>query len=159
MNLKKKIVISLISFWGVGIILALVFAGILVLQKNLSIPKVQASPATCTVTDDLEVTGDLKVNGYLKLPWWTCTRSVSDWKDVDSAVSWEAFTSAVCPANTILTGGGCECKEDVNQNEVQLRESKPTAAAVGEWYCKCQRNGGGGIMSVRAFAICCFSRF
>jgi len=65
MNLKKKIVISLISFWGVGIILALAFAGVLILQKNLSIPRVEASPGpTCQVADDLEVTKGLKVSNF-----------------------------------------------------------------------------------------------
>jgi len=66
MDLKKKIVISLISFWGVGIILALVFAGILVLQRNLTISKVQASPGPeCKVSDDLHVTGSLTVDGKI----------------------------------------------------------------------------------------------
>ena len=65
MDLKKKIIISLISFWGIGIILAFVFAGILVLQRNLSIPKVQASPGpACQVPDNLEVTKGLKVSNF-----------------------------------------------------------------------------------------------
>jgi len=65
MNLKKKIIISLISFWGVGIILALVFVSILALQKNLPISKVQASPGpACQVTDNLEVTKGLTVSNF-----------------------------------------------------------------------------------------------
>jgi len=64
MNLKKKIIISLISFWGVGIILALMFVSILALQRNLPISKVQASPGpACQVTDNLDVTGNLTVGG------------------------------------------------------------------------------------------------
>jgi len=79
MDLKKKIVISLISFWGVGIILAFVFAGILVLQRNLSIPKVQASPGpACQVPDDLDVTGSLTVGGKTNIVY-----PVNPWSTID----------------------------------------------------------------------------
>ena len=65
MDLKKKIIISLISFWGIGIILALVFVSILALQRNLTISRVQASPGpACQVPDDLEVTKGLKVSNF-----------------------------------------------------------------------------------------------
>ena len=64
MDLNKKIIISLISFWGVGIISALVFAGVLILQRSLSITRVQASPGPeCTVNDTLHVNGGVITEG------------------------------------------------------------------------------------------------
>jgi len=88
MDLKKKIIISLISFWGVGMILALVFAGILVLQRNLSIPRVQASPGpACNVNDDLIVSGGITISGTSKkdfLIWYGTAGTqyrITNWSD------------------------------------------------------------------------------
>lgn len=90
MDLKKKIIISLISFWGVGIILAFVFAGILVLQRNLSIPKVQASPGpACQVPDNLEVTGNLTVGGSTPGSIVGSAMSICNARSVDPALGCE----------------------------------------------------------------------
>jgi len=103
MDLKKKIVISLISFWGIGIILALVFVSILALQRNLSISKVQASPGpACQVTDDLDVTGGLTVGGKTNI-----VKPVNPWSTVD------------CP-NFDAVNETCDFTPDTNYSAVMI---------------------------------------
>jgi len=151
MDLKKKIIISLVSFWGIGIILALVFAGVLILQRNLTIPTVQASPATCTVDDDLEVTKTVDFSDEAD-----CHIRASS---VETDTGWYVSNTAECNFGEVLTGGGCYCSEDVNDNEVAIRISKPEQLSedwADRWYCLCQRNGGGGTITAYAYAVCCF---
>jgi len=64
MNSEKKFNIPLISILGVGIVLTLVLAGILALQRSSTISEVRASPGPeCKVEDDLKVTRNLSVLG------------------------------------------------------------------------------------------------
>ena len=149
MDLKKKIIISLVSFWGIGIILALVFAGVLILQKNLTIPRVQASPGpACTVNDDLEVTGTL--DGGSSNVCEIVTSSDGDTEDLPNYGSRIAFVD--CPSRRRLTGGGCRCEEK-DLDEVVLQYSYPFGSG---WDCRCVRISGSGNIKIDAFAVCCF---
>lgn len=148
MNLKKKVNIPLILVLGAGVILVLVFAGILALRESLTISRVQASPgSTCKVSDDLEVTGAFDLTNNAR-----CTYKEGTWTTTaDSLVK-----SISCDAGQIATGGGCVCDEDGNPDEVKIRSSIPTDSPVNGWECLCDRTLGGGTIVLKAYVVCCF---
>ena len=65
MDLKKNINRYLTILLGIATILIYVLIGVLIFRKDLLFPKVQASPATCTVSDDVNITGSLTVSSNL----------------------------------------------------------------------------------------------
>ena len=60
MDLKKNINRYLTILLGIATILIYVLIGVLIFRKDLLFPKVQASPATCTVNDSLDVSGTIR---------------------------------------------------------------------------------------------------
>ena len=154
MDLKKKIIISLVSFWGIGIILALVFAGVLILQRNLTIPRVQASPGpACTVNDDLEVTKTFDLTNVARC----IERQASGGGNIGNEQN--ASQTVSCNDGEIATGGGCRCTEDGEPEESVLRISVPAqdiSFHAAGWHCECQRRAGSGKIKVVASVVCCF---
>jgi len=57
----KRFTILLISFLGISTILVYLAIGAFLFQKDLIFPKVQASPATCTVNDDFVINGTVGI--------------------------------------------------------------------------------------------------
>jgi hypothetical protein len=172
MNLKKKIIISLISFWGVGIILALVFVSILALQRNLNIPTVQASPAICTVNDDLAIgsgfalcfkragladvcfartIGDvLKLTGSLTVDGvFAVNQLIIGYRRVSNPCIHEGICDAECDLpNEKVIGGGCSTAVWPAEWKQVINASLPVNDTT--WRCAT----AGVVTDMVAYAIC-----
>jgi len=151
MDFNKKFIIRLI--WGVGISIVLIFlfSGILIFQKNLNIPKVQASPGpACTVNDDLEVKKNLLV-GCIGIEGG-CLDNKDNKKCSSSAKdclcdSGHDIAEVTCPEGTYVIAGGC----DSDSGDKSLSHNTWTGNPPNGWYC----NWAGGVGWERARAICC----
>ena len=95
----KKFVIRLL--WGVGIGLCLIFvvSSTLVLKGKLNFPKVQASPATCTVSDDVVITGYLDVSGVYRKAG---VAGVSN-----TCPAGQTFSGLTASGGILTSAGGC----------------------------------------------------
>ncbi len=122
MDLKKKLNILLISVLGMSTVLALVFVGFLALQRNLAIPKVQASPgSTCTVNDTLAITGNrIRFTGTDGAGYSWITRSLND--DSQILIGWDGSgnTSMGC----IGIEGGCLATIDTKECSTNAKDCR-----------------------------------
>lgn len=102
MNLKKKLNILLISVLGMSTVLALIFVGFLALQRNLAIPKVQASPgSTCTVNDTLAITGNrIRFTGTDGAGYSWISRSDDDSRLL---IGWDGNRNTVIPNSLVVS--------------------------------------------------------
>ena len=149
----RKFIFRLSWIVMTSIFLVFVFAGALILQKNLSISTVRASPATCTVDDDLEVTKTFDLTNVARC----IERQASGGGNIGNEQN--ASQTVGCNDGEIATGGGCRCTEDGEPEESVLRISVPASDisfhAAG-WHCECQRRAGSGKIKVVASVVCCF---
>jgi hypothetical protein len=161
MDFKKIIVRSL---WGVGIGLVLIFlfSALLILQRNLSIPKVQASPGPdCTVNDKLIVNKELIVNDA-RISFTGTDGAGYSWikrnlDDSQMLIGWDPNRNAIIPQKLVLSKYAPKTSE-INNDTALIRfyqNSECTASdegkitykndrQVGE-LCVCARGKGGGI--------------
>lgn len=131
----KKLTITLISIIGVVIVSALVFAGILILQKSLIPSIAQANPA-CTVNDDLTVTGTFYI-GY---------EIVSDLLVIPPGA--QNSITVNCPAVKKVIGGGCRI--GIGSIAPSL-DYPPTESS---WKCAAYNPSAVTNMNLWVYAIC-----
>jgi len=143
MNFGKKLNIPLIL--GVVFVLILGSISILLIKRNLTLSKVQASPgSTCTVSDSLEVTGNFQVSGTTNIfvptrPW--ATVDCAGWDSSDDTcnfggafLGYSAIVLAVAPdvASDVLN------VEFYDSGDIKLGEIRMGTAACssvfGSWY-------------------------
>jgi len=94
--MKKKSIILLVL--GTSTILVLLANGVLFLRQNSLVPKVQASPEMCTVSNDVTITGNLTVDGNIVMGY-----------EIQSAFSTggEVNIWMGCSAGKKVLGGAC----------------------------------------------------
>lgn len=141
MNLKK-FVIYLVSVLGVTIISIFAFIGVSVLQRNLNIPKVHASPSTCTVNDDLDVSGDLTVHGSSSIGWEMVSANYT------VSPGHRGGGTVDCPSGKRLLGGGCYSGIVSTVLEVNVPLDQDT------WWCQIGNDDPTNSAHVTVYAIC-----
>lgn len=172
MNLKKKIIIRLLWGTGIGIVLILIFSGILIFQKNLTVPKVQASPATCTVDDDLAIGSGfrlcfkragqpdvcflrfmgniIKLNGSFTVDdVFSVNKLDIGYRRVSNICNHAGVCDAECDLpNEKVIGGGCSTSVWPSQWEQVINASLPVNDTT--WRCAT----AGVVTDMVAYAIC-----
>jgi hypothetical protein len=92
MDLKKNINRYLTILLGIATILIYVLIGVFIFQKDLLFPKVQANPATCTVSDSLDATGNIRTTGGIfDIPnTWDSQYLARGKRSIGGAQGWDA---------------------------------------------------------------------
>jgi len=172
MDFKKKIIIRSLLGVGIGLVLIFLFSTFLILQRNLNIPAVQASPGPeCQVNDDLRVSGSIVglcktvVAGCLKED--PSTHKGDLYQDYGGPAAGRCdknsdIAAVTCPAGYYVVGGGCSSTgaaqdklndscptNDINQQNCPDPQNAPNLYT--SWFC----DYGDPFDWEAAYAICC----